>query len=125
MGVIEETQHEDQEVISPVFLIQKPDGSYRMILNLKKFNQAVKYEHFKMEHLSSATHLITKGCKMASVDLKHAYYSVNVHPDYRRYLKFQWKDQLYTYTCLPNGLANCPRFFTKLMKYIESKMLSD
>ena len=29
----------------------KPDGSHRLILNLKRFNEHVAYHHFKMESL--------------------------------------------------------------------------
>ena len=53
---------------------------------------------------------------MASIDLKDAYYSVPVAQEDRKYLKFQWADQLYQFTCLPNGLAEAPRKFTKLLK---------
>ena len=48
---------------------------------------------------------------MASVVLKDAYYSVPIHEEYQKYLKFQWEDQLYTFTCLPNGLCVAPRKF--------------
>lgn len=116
MKVIVKSEHEEGEIISPIFLVQKPDGSYRMILNLKEFNESVEYEHFKMENLSSATSMMKEGCYMASVDLRHAYYSVPVHSDFKKFLKFQWRGQLYVYTCFPNGLANCPRYFTKLLK---------
>ncbi|CAB4013649.1 Hypothetical predicted protein [Paramuricea clavata] len=57
---------------------------------------------------------------MASVDLKHAYYSVPIHPEHQKYLKFNWKGQLYKFTCFPNDLAFCPRKFTKLLKPINS-----
>ena len=33
-----------------------------------------------------------------------------------KYLKFEWKGKLYKFTCFPNGLALCPRKFTKLLK---------
>ena len=53
---------------------------------------------------------------MASLDLKDAYYMVGVSPSHRKYLRFMWKDVLYQFTCLPNGLSSCPRKFTKLLK---------
>ena len=53
---------------------------------------------------------------MASVDLKDAYYSVPIHQEHQKYLKFEWQGQLYQFTCLPNGLACAPRLFTKLLK---------
>lgn len=124
MGVIEKSHQEKEQILSPIFLVPKPDGTHRVILNLKKFNENVSYEHFKMENLNSATEMMKKGCYMASVDLRHAYYSVSVAHEFRKYLKFEWKGQLYEYTCLPNGLACCPRFFTKLLKPIYACLRS-
>jgi hypothetical protein len=61
---------------------------------------------------------------MASIDLKDAYYSVPIHKDHQKYLKFQWRGKLYQYTCFPNGLAICPRKFTKLLKPVFSNLRS-
>ena len=55
--VLEETSHIEGEFISPVFLRPKPNGSFRMILNLKDLNQSVKYYHFKMDSLQAALRL--------------------------------------------------------------------
>ena len=71
-----------------------------------------------MDTVWSAIRMLRPGCYMASIDLKNAYYSVLVHPDHQKYLKFYWKGKLYQYTCFPNGLAFCPKKFTKLMKPI-------
>ena len=124
MGVVEKSMHQRDEIISPVFMVLKPDRSYRLILNLKKFNDSIQYEHFKMDNLTSATQMMTRGCYMASVDLRYAYYSVPIKAEYRKYLKFKWKNQLYQYTCFPNGLSNCPRYFTKLMKPVFATLRS-
>ena len=34
-GIIKKSSHEEGEIISPIFLREKRDGSYRLILNLK------------------------------------------------------------------------------------------
>ena len=39
-------------------------------------------------------------------------------------LKFQWRGKLYQYTCFPNGLAICPRKFTKFLKPVFSNLRS-
>ena len=62
--------------MSPIFTVPKKDDSVHLSLNLKRFNKLVKYRHFKMDTLESAILLMTDGCFMASVDLKHAHYSV-------------------------------------------------
>ena len=50
-GVLEETTHCIGEFISPIFTRRKKDGTYRLILNLKEFNENVEYHHFKMESI--------------------------------------------------------------------------
>jgi len=84
---IEPTEHEDNEVISSIFIRAKKDGTkFRTILNLKELNKNVTYHHFKMDSLYTALRLVTKGCFMTSLDLTDAYYSVGVHEDHRKYL---------------------------------------
>ena len=41
---------------------------------------------------------------------------------FRKYLKFSWRGQLYKFVCFPNGLAPCPRQFTKLLKPVFSSL---
>ena len=55
-------QVEDGEVISPIFLRYKKDGSPRPIINLKNLNSHIVYSHFKMETLNHALDLISEGC---------------------------------------------------------------
>ena len=58
-GVIKECQHEQGQFISPIFLTPKSDGSFRLILNLKKLNEHMSYVHFKMDTIHSVLSLIT------------------------------------------------------------------
>ena len=124
-GVIQPCQHEAGEFISPIFTRPKKDGSFRMILNLKSFNTNVAHYHFKMDNIWSAIRLMKPGCYMASVDLKDAYYSVPIFKDHQKFLKFKWKGILYQFVCFPNGLALCPRKFTKLLKHISVAYIDD
>ena len=105
-GVIQQSHHEPGEFISTIFLRPKPDGSFRMILNLKEFNKSVEHHHFKMDTLETVTKMIKPGCCMASVDLKDAYYTVPIHKDHQNVLKFKIKGCLYKYTFLPNDLSS-------------------
>ena len=77
-----------------------------------------------MENLSCACalELITPGCFFGSVDLQKAYYAVPVNTDFRRYLRFRWRDTLYEYCAMPNGLACAPKCFTKIIKVLFSKL---
>ena len=45
----------------------KSDGSFRMILNLKKLNDHMPYIHFKMETVKSVLNVVTPNCYMAKL----------------------------------------------------------
>ena len=123
--VIVQCDHEKCEFVSSIFLVPKPDGGYRLILNLKDLNVFVKFEHFKMDGIKDVLTLVTKNCFMAKIDLKDAYYSVPVSPDFQKYLKFEFDGQLYKFVCFPNGLGPCPRKFTKIGKVPLSVLRTD
>ena len=116
LQVFVKPQHEEGEFLSTVFTRPKKSGGFRMILNLAKLNEFVEYHHFKMDTLDSAMKLIDTDCYVASVDLQDAYYSMPIHVEYQKYLKFIWRGTLYQFTALPNGLSCGPRIFTKLLK---------
>ena len=120
--VISQCEHDAGEVISPVFTRPKKDGSYRMILNLKRINGKVTYHHFKIETLNTALKLIGEGCFMASIDLKDAYYSLPIHEEHKKLLRSEWKMQVFELNARPNGLALSPRQFTKLLKPIFASL---
>ena len=115
-GVIMETTHEEGEIISPIFLIPKPDGTMRFILNLKKLNGCMSYIHFKMDTINTVLSLVTPNCYMAKIDIKDAYYTVPILEGHQKYLKFKFQGRLFKFVALPNGLCSGPRKFTKLLK---------
>lgn len=121
-GVIIPCSREADDFVSTIFMRLKKDGSYRMILNLRRLNDNLVYRHFKMETFQTALSLITPHCYMASIDLKDAYYSIPVNAIFQKYLKFEYDGRFYTFTCLPNGLSPAPRIFTKVLKPIYSEL---
>ena len=115
-GVIAPSCHEQGQYVSNIFTRAKKNGGHRMILDLSDLNQYIKYRHFKMDTFECARALITKNCYMTSLDFRDAYYTVPIAECDRKYLKFIWKDRLYHYNVLPNGLSSGPRIFTKILK---------
>ena len=122
--IIKECFEETNEFISPIFTTRNKDETIRLILNLKHLNKHIEYHHFKMDTINTILQNITPGCYMASLDLKSAYYSVRINPNYQKFLKFRWDNKMYKFTCYPNGLAPCPRKFTKLLKVPLSTLRS-
>ena len=123
-GVIRSVVPSQDQVISNVFVREKKDGSFRMILNLKNLNVCVEKVHFKLENLNDAISLMKPECYFASLDLKDAYYSVKIHPDYTKFFRFYFHGVLYEFLALPQGYRDSPRIFTKILKPILSHLRS-
>ena len=101
--------------VSSIFTTLKPDGSHRTILNLKKLNRSINYVHFKMESLKNVKQLICHGVWMGSIDLKDAYCSVRVNESFQKYFTCYWDGCYYEFLHMPNGYAQTPLIFTKLL----------
>ena len=114
--VIAKSAHEKGEFISPIFLRPKSEGSFRLILNLKKLNSHMPKIHFKMDTIHSVLQLVHENCFMTKLDIKDAYYSIPIRESDKKFLKFMHEGTLYSFQALPNGLSSGPRKFTKLLK---------
>ena len=62
-GVIEYTENEKREFISPIFFRSKSDGTSRLILNLKTLNELLENNHSKMMAVHSVAELIQPHCE--------------------------------------------------------------
>ena len=117
-GAIEECPYPGSGFVSNIFLRPKPDGLYRMILNLKKFNKFVEYAHFKMESLNHILDLVLPFSFMCVLDLTDAYLTIPVGKFFVKFLFFRFQGKFFCYICMPFGLSFMPRKFTKLLKPI-------
>ncbi len=104
--------------ISQIFLRAKKDGGWRPVFNLRHLNTYLRYDHFKMEGLFMLQGLLKAGNYVAKLDLKDAYFTVPMAQRHRRFLRFEWRGQLWQFAVLCFGLSLAPRVFTKLLKPI-------
>lgn len=70
IGAIEQCKHKKGEFLSPYFLVTKPNGDFRFVLNLKSLNKFVDTVHFKLEHFKNVKDLLSRNVFMCTVDLK-------------------------------------------------------
>lgn len=120
IGAVEEVVPCSDQFVSNVFVVPKPDGTFRLIINLKPLNEFIENEHFKMEDYRTAMNLVQKGTYFGSIDLKDAYYLIPIHESSQKYLRFKWKGRLFEFKCMCFGLSVAPRIFTKVMKPVIS-----
>ncbi len=100
---------------SRYFLFPKKDGGLRPILDLRRLNHALMRRPFRMITLKQILSQICTGDWFCSLDLKDAYFHIQIAPHHRRFLRFAFEGVAYQYTVLPFGLSLAPRTFTKCM----------
>ena len=113
------TKFSPDQFISPIFDVPKKDTkNRRVILNLKDLNNYIVKTKFKLEGYSTIIRLIRQGDFLVSIDLTDAYLMFSMHPDFWKFLCFEFKEDIYFYKCMPFGLTSSPRIFTKVMKSV-------
>ena len=69
-----------------------------------------------MEGLHLLKDLMREKDFMCKVDLKDAYFCVPLYRNHQKFLRLQWKGNIYEFLCLYFGLGPALRIFTKLLK---------
>ncbi len=93
----------------------KGDGGLRPILDLRRLNFSLYKRKFKMLTMRTIMSQVQKGDWFVTIDLKDAYFHIQVVHRHRRFLRFAFGGKAYQYKVLPFGLALAPRTFTKCM----------
>ncbi len=105
----------EQGFFSRYFLVPKRDGGLRPILDLRRLNLSLYKGKFKMLTMRTIMSQVQEGDWFVTIDLKDAYFHIQVVHRHRRFLRFAFGGKAYQYKVLPFGLALAPRTFTKCM----------
>ena len=105
-----------EEFPSIIFVVGKKDGGNRPVINLKKPNAFIHYEHFKMEGLHYLKFLLEQNNVLCKIDVKDAYFPIPLSKQSSKYVRCKWSDNHYEFLCLCSGLGPAPKVFTKLLK---------
>ena len=105
--------------VSNIFLVLKKDNnSFRMILNLKHLNKFVQVPHFKMDSIKDIQRLVAHNFFVASCDITDAFPHLLASKSQQNLLQFIWRDRVYTFCTMPQGLATAPYKFTHVCRQI-------
>jgi len=126
IGSVEELPPETADGLWSTFFPVPKKGTDKMrgCIDLRKSNEHIEYEHFKMEGLHTIQQLIRRNDYITKVDLSDFYMHFLIGKADRRYMRFMWEGKKYQCVGMPFGLAPAPRLATKMMapviRYLRS-----
>ena len=103
---------------SHLFVVPKPGGRWRPVIDLSQLNRMLCIPRFRMETARALRRSVRQGDFAVSLDLSDAYLHVPMHLSTRKYLRFAIDGEVYTFTALPFGLSISPWVFTRLMDVV-------
>jgi len=109
-GAIKEVERGFLREVSPIRLAPKNGPKrFRLIVNMRRFNEVLPIRRFKMEGLGTVLRLSRPGDHFVTWDLKP------IHKESTRYLGIEWQKKFYAYQVLPFGCSLSPWIFTKVI----------
>ena len=99
-----------------LFLVPKPNGKWRPILDLSQLNLYLAPATFKMETPETIRLSLQQGEWVTSLDFSNAYFHIPISHRSRKYLRYL---QTFQFTALPFGLSTAPLEFTKVVKEVK------
>ena len=103
--------------ISPIFLVPKSSGGFRLILDLSSLNLYIQTPQFRMTNHSELANRLTPPAWMVSLDLQDAYLHIPIRKSLHRYLAFTLDNELWFFRALPFGLSPAPYLFTRILRW--------
>ena len=119
--------------VSPMGLIPKSGGKWRLIVDLSSprkasVNEGINPEWCSLKYAAIDQALLFirqlgRGSQLAKFDLKSAYRMVPIHPDDQQLLGISWQGATYTNTALPFGLRSAPKIFSAVADMLAWAMV--
>ena len=110
---------------SPVFIVDKSDGSPRFVVNFKKTLNMVLIEEetFPMPNAEILLGEIGIGnTYFGSLDVRSGYWHVGIHESDRCKTAFHWKGKTYQFTRIPFGLKTSGNIFSRAVNLAMNKI---
>jgi len=98
---------------SPAFLVNKADGSKRLVIDYRRLNKQVPHQNFPITHMQTVFDCL-EGAKFFNImDMQQGFLNILLGTTDRYKLAFITPFGLYEWTRFPFGYKNSPRQFSK------------
>ena len=100
---------------SPMFLVPKPGGAYRAVVDFRMLNKLTSVESVPLPDVHSAFHSFAKAKYFTTLDTNQAYHQTSLAKTSKPLTAFCSDWNLYQYTRVPFGLATGAQVLSRLL----------
>ncbi|KAI4473341.1 hypothetical protein M0802_016173 [Mischocyttarus mexicanus] len=108
-------QPSTSEYSSPVVVVPKKDGTYRVCVDYRRLNEKVIRDRFPMPLIEDCLDALTQAVVFSTIDLENGFFHVKIEEDSRKFTSFVTPDGQFEFLRTPFGLCNSPASFLRFI----------
>ena len=112
-GIIEKT---DSPYASPIVMVSKTDGSYRLCVDYRKINRITIFDGEPMPSMVDIFSGLTSDNIFSKFDLSKGFWQIPIREEDRKKTAFVTQDGVYQFRKMPFGAINSTATFNRLMR---------
>ncbi|GFX42106.1 retrovirus-related Pol polyprotein from transposon 297 [Trichonephila clavipes] len=110
---------------SPVVVCKKKDETMRLCIDYRKLNKKIVKDRYPLPIIEEVLDKLGNGKIFTTLDLKNAFFHVDVDEASRKYTAFVTETGQYEFLKVPFGLSISSNYFQRYINYVFRELLRD